>query len=71
MCRSVLHRSFFLVILFTLVHRSPAQRADEEYSFIVASDHREHATEPFRSREYTLGGFEAIRQVGKGSLLSI
>lgn len=48
---------------------SYGQNTSDQFSFIVASDQREHATEAFRSHIYTLGGFEAIRAVGRGSFM--
>jgi predicted phosphodiesterase len=69
MRKLVHHKIVFLLFLFTIIHASFAQKVKEEFSFIIASDHREHATEQFRSRESTLGGFEAIKKVGQGSFM--
>lgn len=62
----------FLFITIQLVFISCASQIDEsEFSFVVISDHRSHATEEYHSKEYTLGGFEAIKNVGQGEFVVI
>ncbi|HCA82049.1 MAG TPA: hypothetical protein DEP53_20150, partial [Bacteroidetes bacterium] len=63
----------FILILFVFAFAAPAQaqRSTEGFSFIISSDQREHATEAYRSHEYTLGGYEAISKVGKGSFMVV
>jgi hypothetical protein len=66
-------RSLFFFLLFTAAI-SPllqAQNTNDPFSFIVSSDQREHATQEFRSHVYTLGGYEAINAVGKGSFMIV
>jgi len=58
-------------ICFAVTLPSLAQMSTEPFSFIISSDQREHATERLRSHEYTLGGYEAIRSVGKGSFMIV
>ena len=62
-----------LLILFLILNLQPitAQNKSKDFSFIVSSDQREHATEKFRTREYTLGGYEAIKKAGKGSFMVV
>jgi predicted phosphodiesterase len=59
---------FFFVIL---LQNCSEQVNSDNFSFIVLSDHRDHATEEFHSKEYTLGGFEAIKNVGQGEFVVI
>lgn len=60
---------FFLAII--LFQACAVQNAGEELSFIVTCDMRGYTAEPYRLTEYTLGGFEAIKQVGQGSFMVI
>lgn len=64
---------FILILSFVFVVATPgqAQRSTEGFSFIISSDQREHATEEYRSHEYTLGGYEAIKKIGKGSFMVV
>lgn len=64
---------FLLTLLVLLAGTIPsrAQRSAEPFSFIVSSDQRDHATEPFRTREFTLAGYEAINKAGKGSFMIV
>lgn len=64
----------YFLILFLLgagTSSSLAQKSGETFAFIISSDQREHATEKFRTREYTLGGYEAMNKVGKGSFMIV
>ncbi|MCX6168145.1 MAG: metallophosphoesterase [Ignavibacteriales bacterium] len=65
--------SRFVSLLFSVVlcQVSIAQNITKDFSFIVSSDQRAHATEAFRSHEYTMGGYEAIKKVGKGSFMIV
>jgi hypothetical protein len=45
------------------------QKQDEEFSFIVTCDMRRFAMEQYRTVEWTLGGFQAIKEVGKGDFM--
>lgn len=67
--RKTLFRIFFFLIIFTTIQSSYAQKVAEQFSFIIASDQRDYASEKFRSHEYSLGGFEAIKKVGQGSFM--
>ena len=64
---------FILIFSFAFVVATPgqAQRSTKGFSFIISSDQREHATEEYMSHEYTLGGYEAINKVGKGSFMIV
>jgi len=57
------------IAIISLSLSCSTQHVDDELTFIVASDHRAHATEQYHSKEYTLGGFEAIKKVGQGSFM--
>ena len=59
------------VLLSAATFPVQAQRSSDPFSFIVSSDQREHATPEFRTHEYTLGGYEAINKVGKGSFMVV
>ena len=48
-----------------------AQKSSDPFSFIISSDQREHATPEFRTHQYTLGGYEAMNRVGKGSFMIV
>jgi len=58
----------WIAIIFVSLSCSPHQ-ADDGLTFIVASDHRSHATEQYHSKEFTLGGFDAMKNVGQGSFM--
>jgi hypothetical protein len=60
-----------LVLLVAVAVPTLAQKSTDAFSFIISSDQREHATPAFRSHEYTLGGYEAINKVGKGSFMIV
>lgn len=60
-----------ILIVFSLSQFCTAQNVREEFSFIVSSDQREHTTDKFHSKEFTLGGYEAIKQVDKGSFMVV
>ena len=63
-----------LVVLLLVAAATPllqAQQSNDPFSFIVSSDQREHATQEFRTHVYTLGGYEAINSVGKGSFMIV
>ena len=60
-----------LVLLVAVAVPTLAQRSTDAFSFIISSDQREHATPAFRSHEYTLGGYETINKVGKGSFMIV
>lgn len=61
------------LILSTLIFSacSPAGKSGGEFAFIVTSDQRYHATERFRSMEYTVGGYRAIEEAGRGEFMVI
>ena len=60
-----------LFLFLVLSQFSYGQSKSDDFSFIVSSDQRAHATESFRSKEYTLGGYEAIKKFGKGSFMVV
>lgn len=65
--------NFYLAIITLLfVAMSCTSQTDENnFSFIIFSDQRSHATEEYHSKEYTLGGLQAIKNVGKGEFVII
>ncbi|MCJ7555103.1 MAG: metallophosphoesterase [Ignavibacteriaceae bacterium] len=66
--------SLKIVLVFIIINLSQfctSQNVEEEFSFIVISDQRAHATEEYHSKEYTLGGFEAIKNVGQGEFVIV
>lgn len=63
--------AFFVLTLILSFQASAQQQTDPEFSFIVSSDQRYHTTEPFHSKEYTLGGYEAIKKVGQGAFMVV
>jgi hypothetical protein len=65
---------FTFVVLLFVAATTPglqAQTSHAPFSFIISSDQREHATQEFRTHIYTLGGYEAIRSVGKGAFMIV
>lgn len=60
---------FVLIALLSLFVSCVEQKQDEEFSFIIACDMRRFAMEQYRSSEWTLGGFEKIKEVGKGDFM--
>jgi predicted phosphodiesterase len=71
MKRSSVHVVFVLLFVFSVAVPARAQKTTDTFSFIVSSDQREHATPEFRSHQFTLGGYEAINKVGKGSFMIV
>ncbi len=69
MKRILVHALVFL--LFAAAATVQAQKSNDPFSFIISSDQREHATPEFRTHKYTLGGYEAINTVGKGSFMIV
>lgn len=59
----------FLTLLFTQINF--AQVNSNDFSFIISSDQRHHATERYHSSEYTLGGYQAIEKLGKGAFMVV
>lgn len=67
-----MHRKIFMLVVTLIVLVScNTEIQEKDFSFIVLSDQRSHATEEYHSKEYTLGGFEAIKKVGKGDFVII
>ncbi|MGB5847847.1 MAG: metallophosphoesterase [Ignavibacteriaceae bacterium] len=66
---NLLKFSFVLITLLSLFVSCVEQKHDEEFSFIVTCDMRRFAMEQYRSPEWTLGGFHAIKEVGKGDFM--
>jgi predicted phosphodiesterase len=68
-------RRYFLQLLLTIlvgsVFLSCSTTSDKELSFVISSDQRDHAAEQFRTKEYTLPGYEAIKKVGQGSFMVV
>lgn len=68
-------RRHFLQLLLTLVvgslFLSCSTNADKDFTFIISSDQRSHTTEAFRTKDYTLPGYEAIKKVGQGSFMVV
>ena len=62
-----------ILLLFVTAVTVPAQaqKSADAFSFVISSDQREHATPAFRTHEFTLGGYEAINKVGKGSFMIV
>ena len=59
---------YLAVITSLLVVMSCTSQTDQnDFSFIVFSDQRSHATEEYHLKEYTLGGLQAIKNVGTRS----
>ena len=48
-----------------------SQINEEDFTFIVISDQRNHATEKYHSKEYTLGGIEAVKNTGPGEFVIV
>lgn len=63
--------TFLFLIIVAATVPTHAQKSTDAFSFIISSDQREHATPEFRTHEYTLGGYEAINKVGKGSFMIV
>jgi predicted phosphodiesterase len=63
-------QTYLLLFLFAVVP-AQAQKSIDPFSFIISSDQREHATPEFRAHQYTLGGYEAINRIGKGSFMIV
>jgi hypothetical protein len=57
--------------LLSLFSSCAGPMAGSGLSFVVTSDQRYHTTQPFQSKEYTLGGYEAIRKIGEGSFMVV
>jgi 3',5'-cyclic AMP phosphodiesterase CpdA len=66
-------RSILLLFLFVVTSAvaARAQRSSDTFSFIISSDQRERAMPEFRQHQYTLGGYEAIKNVGQGSFMIV
>ncbi|MCX6134596.1 MAG: metallophosphoesterase [Ignavibacteriales bacterium] len=62
---------FILLFVTAVTVPAQAQKSADAFSFIISSDQREHATPAFRTHEFTLGGYEAIKKVGKGSFMVV
>lgn len=45
--------------------------SDNEFTFTISSDQRNHATETFQTKEYTISGYEAIKKAGQGSFMVV
>lgn len=71
MKKSKLIKIFFLFISTLLIQSCNVQDNSNGFSFIVSSDQRAHATEKYHSTEYTLGGYKAIEEIGKGSFMVV
>jgi hypothetical protein len=71
MRKSFLYKILLFLFFIILYQTSTAQSISQNFSFIVSSDQRAHATEKFHSGEYTLGGYEAIKKIGKGSFMVV
>jgi predicted phosphodiesterase len=68
-------RRYFLQLLLTIfvgtLFLSCTSPSDKDLSFIISSDQRNHAAEQFRTKHYTLPGYEAIKKVGQGSFMVV
>ncbi len=64
-------RMIILLSVIISILASCAEQKKEEFSFIIASDQRQHATQAYRTNKYTLGGFEAMKEIGQGSFIII
>jgi hypothetical protein len=71
MSKAFIRSLYYLFLLTAFAVSVLAQTSDAPFSFIISSDQREHATQEFRSHVYTLGGYEAINAVGKGSFMIV
>ncbi|MBU1100364.1 MAG: metallophosphoesterase [Bacteroidetes bacterium] len=61
--------SLFIFTLF--IQNCAVQDNSKDFSFIISSDQRSHATEKYHTMEYTLGGYKAIEELGKGSFMIV
>ncbi|MBT3179323.1 MAG: hypothetical protein HOB40_01700 [Candidatus Marinimicrobia bacterium] len=61
----------FLLLTFSLLIScsKDLESTTDEFSFILAADWRDKATEKYNSNEYFLGALNAIEKVGKGSFM--
>jgi len=64
-------KTIFFFLFVILLQNCGEQVNSDNFSFIVLSDHRYHATEEYHSKEYTLGGFEAVKNVGQGEFVIV
>src|SRR4030043_2383627 len=64
-------RMIILLSVIISILASCAEQKKKEFSFIIASDQRQHATQAYRTNKYTLGGFEAMKEIGQGSFIII
>jgi len=68
-------RQYFLQLLLAIsvgsLFLSCSPTADKDFTFIISSDQRTHTTEAFRTKDYTLPGYEAIKKVGQGSFMVV
>lgn len=68
-------KRLFMKVLGTIIVGSLllscSSTSDKDFSFIISSDHRNHTTEQFRTKEYTITGYEAIKNVGQGSFMAV
>src|SRR3989339_1150689 len=71
MKKNKLFKIIFLFLFTLLIQNCAVQDNSSGFSFIVSSDQRAHATEKYHSMEYTLGGYKAIEEIGKGSFMVV
>jgi len=71
MKKTFLQVLILLLFVTTVTVPAQAQKSADAFSFVISSDQREHATPAFRTHEFTLGGYEAINKVGKGSFMIV
>ena len=71
MRKTFVHALIFLLFIAAVTVPAQAQKSTDPFSFIISSDQREHATPEFRTHQYTLGGYEAVNKVGKGSFMIV
>lgn len=68
--KKVSQRIFLFAFFFVLSVSLFAQGSGKEgFSFIVAADMREFATEPYRTPQHFWGACEAIQKIGKGAFM--
>jgi predicted phosphodiesterase len=60
-----------LAVFVSSLFLSCSSTTDKDFTFTISSDQRTHATEAFRTKEYTITGYEAIKKLGQGSFMVV
>ncbi|MFC2140022.1 metallophosphoesterase family protein [Bacteroidota bacterium] len=64
-------KTIFFLIFILLFQNCTNQVNSDNFTFIISSDQRHHATAKYHSEEFTLGGYKAIEEIGKGSFMVV